>query len=238
MKAKSSRFLRVPTLGRERPYRHHRCGSICPVLGVELPFLGSMTFEKPGMGMKSTLTHPGRIAILCLSRADREIPVTAGQAERFGPFLHSGALLSLAPPQALHRLLLLLPDGIRQIDELPNHAGLSRMKLTEAPLQGSQHQVDLGMGVGIEHELAVRDLGGAAQGSLFGARQSKPFNQLVDELRSRRPLESHLQCRDVGLVVPDQLSELVLPDAVAHPQLVEVVGEGAHGAGERMWDDP
>ena len=91
-----------------------------------------------------------------LVNAARESPVRAGQAERFGPFLHVGALPFIAAAfDAPDWLSTVLGQVFRKLQDFPDHADLDGVQLAYPLPELGEHPEDVLRRVMLNLELAL-----------------------------------------------------------------------------------
>ena len=91
-----------------------------------------------------------------LVNAVRENPVEAGQTERFGPFLHVGALpFMLTSLDAPDWLSAVLGQVFRKLQDFPDHADLDRVQLAYPLPELGEHPKDVLRRVMLNLELAL-----------------------------------------------------------------------------------
>ena len=130
-----------------------------------------------------------------LVNAVRENPVEAGQTERFGPFLHVGALpFMLTSLDAPDWLSAVLGQVFGKLQDFPDHADLNRVQFAHPRPELGEHPEDVLRRVVLNLELALGGGCGSPNFLLLTLRQSQSSDQAFDELGRWWALDPNFQC--------------------------------------------
>lgn len=111
---------------------------------------------------------PGRDRDTLLIRAARESPVKAGCTERFGPFLHVGALPFMsALLDAPNWFGTVLGQVFGELEDFPDHADLDRVQLAHPLPEIGEHPEDVLGRVVLNLELTLGGGSGSPNFLLF-----------------------------------------------------------------------